>query len=207
MKYNKTSILVVCILLACIFSIGYAAFSTTLKINGTGTISSTWSVGFDTSTAASHTNCTVITNKDSGKKTTCTIDTLTTSSIGATIAWGSPGDVVQLSARVVNSGTLNANVSMSARNYLTSNTSSACTNVTTTANYDQYNAAGTGSRGSDVTLGATATNVGPVKILNSSTTSTYNYGMYYITFTYNSSATSAAGSCTFTGTLTATQTS
>lgn len=199
MKDKKILIILVITGLLILMTAGYAAFSTTLKINGTGTISSTWKVEFDTTTT--NTKCTV-TSKDTGKPTTCTLGTLTASNIAAAIAWGSPGDVVTITARVLNKGTLNANVNMSAKMALTSSATTACTNTTTTANYTSYNASGTASSGTAKTINATAQTVGPVSILSHAT---YNYGIYTITITYNAAATAAAGACTFTGTLTATQ--
>lgn len=202
MKYKKESILVVCILLVCIFSIGYAAFSTTLKINGTGTISSTWNVHFDTGTT--NTTCTV-SSKDSGTPSTCT-PTRAANTVTAAIKFASPGDVVTLKVRVLNEGSLNATHSLAAKLYLTSSTSTACTNVTATGNYTSYNASGTASNGTAVTLGTSNKTIGPVTVLNKTSNATYHYADYTFVFTYNSSATAAAGACTFIATGAATQT-
>ena len=200
---NKNILIGALIVAILTLSLSFAAFSTTLKVNGTGTISSTWGVSIDTTTA--NTKCTVV-SKDSGKPTTCTVGTLTASQATATIAWASPGDVVTLTVRVKNTGTLNANVALSSRLYLTSSASTACTNVTATGNYTQYVAAGTATNGTAKAIGTTATSIGTAKILNSTTTSTYNYAVFTFVFTYAASATSGAGACTFTSTLTATQT-
>ncbi len=198
MKDKKVLLILVCTAVLVLMSVAFAAFSQTLKINGTGTISSTWKVELDTDTA--NTKC-VVTSKDSANPTTCST-TLSTSAFTASIGWASPGDYVTITARVKNGGTLNANASMSAKIGLTSAASSACTNTTATANYTQYAADGTTTSGTAKTLTATAQTIGPVKVLSHAT---YNYGIYTIVITYNASSTGAAGACTFTGTVTATQ--
>lgn len=199
MKDKKVLLILVCTAALVLMSVVFAAFSTTLKINGTGTISSTWKVELDTDTK--NTKC-VVTSKDSSKPTTCNVTALTTSALTAGIDWASPGDAVTITARVLNKGTLKANASMAAKIALTSNASSACTNTTATANYTQYASSGTATNGTAKTLNATAQTIGPMTIL---TDATYNYGIYTITITYNASSTGAAGACTFTGNITATQ--
>lgn len=199
MKDKKVLLILVCTAVLVLMSVAFAAFSQTLEINGTGTISSTWKVELDTDTA--NTKCTV-SSKDSANPTTCNVTALSTSALTANISWASPGDSATITARVKNGGTLNANASMSAKIGLTSAASSACTNTTATANYTQYAADGKTTSGTAKTLTATAQTIGPMKVLSHAT---YNYGIYTIVITYNASSTGAAGACTFTGTVTATQ--
>jgi len=201
MKDKKVLLILVCTAVLVLMSVVFAAFSTNLTINGTGTISSTWKVEMDTDSA--NTKCTV-TSQDTSKPTTCSVTSLTTTSLTAGIDWASPGDVVTITARVKNLGTLDANATMSATMAATSG-GGACANTTVTANYTQYVAAGTATNGTSKTVTNTAVSVGPVKILNKNTTSTYNYGIYTVTITYNKTATSQAGACTFTGNIVATQ--
>lgn len=201
MKDKKVLLILVCTAVLVLMSVVFAAFSTNLTINGTGTISSTWKVEMDTDSA--NTKCTV-TSQDTSKPTTCSVTSLTTTSLTAGIDWASPGDVVTITARVKNLGTLDATTTMNAK-MVTTGATTACANTTVTANYTQYAAAGTATNGTSKTVSNTAVSVGPVKILNKNTTSTYNYGIYTVTITYNASATSQAGACTFTGNIVATQ--
>lgn len=184
-----------------LMAVAFAAFSTSLKINGSASIDSNWNVSWDTSNITCN-----VTSEDSDKLSTCTL-TKGESTISATMGWASPGDVITLTARVHNEGSLNASHKVSAKYHLTSAASSACTNVTATGKYTSYNASGTATNSTAVTLGTTAKDVGPMTILNKTSNATYHYGVYTFTFTYNASATTAAGSCTFTATGAATQTS
>lgn len=190
MKGNKTTTIILAIAAVFVLSVAYAAFSTSISITGSGNIGSTWNVGFDTT----NTTCTATTTKDSGKPSTCTLSTKNATSIVGSMAWGSPGDVITLTVRVKNSGTLKASHSVSAKYYLTSNSSTACTNVSATGNYTVGTTSGTAQ-----TLGTSAKTIGPM------TLSASGYGVYTFVFTYSASATSAAGSCTFTASGNATQ--
>lgn len=200
MKSNKITTIILLVAAIFVLSVAYAAFSTSLSITATGNIDSTWSVSWDTSNIT----CTATTTKDSGKPSTCTL-TKGESSISATMAWGSPGDVITLIARVHNEGSLNASHSVSAKYHLTSSASTACTNVTATGKYTSYNASGTASNGTPQTLGTSAKTIGPMTILNKTNNATYHYGVYTFVFTYSSSATTGAGACTFTASGSATQ--
>ena len=200
MKGNKTTTIILAIAAVFVLSVAYAAFSTSLSITGSGTIGSTWNVSWDTSNIT----CTATTTKDSGKPSTCSV-TKGESSISATIAWGSPGDVITLVARVHNEGSLNASHSVSAKYYKTGATTTACSNVSATGKYTSYNASGTASNSSATTLGTSAKTIGPMTILNKTNNSTYHYGVYTFVFTYSASATGDAGACTFTASGNATQ--
>ena len=178
----------------------YAAFSTNVSITGSGSISSTWNVGFD---SPQYIKCEA-TSKDSGKPSTCSLN-VGTSTITAAMGFASPGDVIKLSIPVVNWGSLNASTSMIAKMALTSNANSTCTNVTSYGYTISLDANGNGSTSTKKTLTTSNQTIGPVTILNKASY-TYCWGHYIFEFTYNSSATTAAGTCTFTGTLTATQT-
>ena len=79
---NKNILIGALIVAILTLSLSFAAFSTTLKVNETGTISSTWGVAIDTATV----------------NTKCTVGTLTTSQATATIAWTFPCNVVTLTA-------------------------------------------------------------------------------------------------------------
>lgn len=99
----KTNNILMGVLVAVIAVMGvaFAAFSTTLNINGTATISSTWNVTFAQGT------CTNTTQKDSGKKSEGTVSVSgTTATITANMA--SPGDVLTCTIIAKNEGTLDA---------------------------------------------------------------------------------------------------
>ena len=187
-RNNKTMIMVLMVAAVFVLSVAYAAFSTSLKINGSASISSTWNVGWDTANIT----CTPTSN-DSVKKTTCSVGTKTATDVVATISWASPGDEVVLTVPVKNTGSLAATHTMQAYYYLTSNVSTACTNVSALVSY-------TGMTGNSIEVGPTGKTIGPVSLAASTGTATYT-----IRFVYNSSASSGAGSCTFRASGAATQ--
>ena len=197
---NRKSIIIISFVTIFFITIVYAAFSTNVSITGSGSISSTWNVGFD---SPQFITCEV-TSKDSGKPSTCSLN-VGTSTITAAMGFASPGDVIKLSIPVVNWGSLNASTSMIAKMALTSNANSTCTNVTSYGYTISLDANGNGSTSTKKTLTTSNQTIGPVTILNK-TSYTYCWAHYIFEFTYNSSATTAAGACTFTGTLTAVQT-
>ena len=99
----KTNNIVMGVLVAVIAVMGvaFAAFSTTLNINGTATISSSWKVTFTAGT------CTNTTQKDSGKASTGTVSVNgTTATVVANMA--SPGDVLTCTVIAKNEGSLAA---------------------------------------------------------------------------------------------------
>lgn len=188
MKNNKVTVMILMVAAVFVLSVAYAAFSASLKINGSASISSTWNVGWDTANIA----CTA-TSKDSAKKTTCSVGTKTATNVVATISWASPGDEVTLTVPVKNTGSLAATHSMLAKWYTTSSTSTQCANVDALVTY-------TGNTGSSIEVGPTGKTIGPVSLAASTGAATYT-----VRFVYVSNAASAAGSCTFTATGAATQ--
>ncbi len=195
MKNNKI-ILVVFLGMVCLLGISYAAFSQNLTVNGTGNIASTWKVEIDTTNSS----CSV-TSKDSSLATVASVSK-TTTTFSTTIKWASPGDVVTCDVRVKNSGTLDAKVAMTGvKLYTTSSTSTACANVTATAQGTPYTGttAGTKVPASPVTITASGVTVGTLTVTHG------NYAIFTFKFTYSSTATTAAGTCTFTTTTKATQ--
>ena len=97
MKIKKIIIGVLC-LVVCIMAIGFAAFSTTLNINGTSSIQSNWSVVFTNIQELSKTNGVTINNPPTASGTTATFD----------VSLESPGDSIEYQITVANQGTLDA---------------------------------------------------------------------------------------------------
>lgn len=99
---KKGNIVTIILVIAVVFmTVALAAFTTTLNINGTATISSDWNVSFVAGT------CTNTIQKDSGKPSTGTISVNgTTATVVADMA--SPGDVLECTVKVQNLGTLAA---------------------------------------------------------------------------------------------------
>jgi len=100
MKSNNI-IMGVLVAVIAVMGVAFAAFSTTLNINGTATISSEWNVSFEAGT------CSNTTQKDSGKASTGTVSVSgTTATVVANMA--SPGDVLTCTVKAKNNGTLAA---------------------------------------------------------------------------------------------------
>ena len=103
-KKKNSSFVVIALLLIVTISVGYAALSTTLNINGTSTIkTNTWDVHFanvktTTNTGATVTKAPTITE---GKTTEVTYN----------VALNKPGSVYEFTVDVVNSGTIDAKTS------------------------------------------------------------------------------------------------
>ena len=103
-KKKNSSFVVIALLLIVTISIGYAALSTTLNINGTSTIKTqTWDVHFanvkaTTTTGATVTKAPTITE---GKTTEVTYN----------VALNQPGSVYEFTVDVVNGGTIAAKTS------------------------------------------------------------------------------------------------
>ena len=201
MRNSKTVIMIVMIVAVFVLSVAYAAFSTSLKINGTGSVASTWSV------ALANASCSATTTKDSGKPSTCTAS-ISGNVLTATVGFASPGDVLTLTFDIVNNGTLNATSSLLAKMYTTAATSTNCGNVTTKGKVKPYTSGGAGTESSLTTITYAGQTIGPTTIISKSASTSYNKASYTFTFTYNSSATGTtpAAGCTFTGTATITQT-
>lgn len=97
MKDKKILMWVLCGLI-CIMSVGYAAFSTQLKINGTASIESNWSIEFTKIEQISKTSGVTITSTPTASGTTATFN----------VDFKSPGDTIEYKVTVENKGTLNA---------------------------------------------------------------------------------------------------
>lgn len=201
MRNNKTMIMFLMIAAVFVLSVAYAAFSTSLKINGTGSVASTWNIHF------ANAACSATTTKDSGKPSTCTAS-ISGNVLTATVGFASPGDVLTLTFDIVNDGTLHASASLLAKMYLNSGTTVNCINVTTKGKVKPYTTSGAGTESALTTITHAGQTIGPTKIISKSSSTSYNKASYTFTFTYNSSATDNAGSavgCTFKGTATVTQ--
>lgn len=97
MKDKKVLVWVLCGLI-CVMAVGYAAFSAQLKINGTASIESNWSVVFTKIEEISKTSGVTITNTPTASGTTATFN----------VDFKSPGDTIEYKVTVENKGTLNA---------------------------------------------------------------------------------------------------
>ena len=97
MREKKIIIGVMCSLI-CIMAIAFAAFSTTLNINGTSSIESNWKVVFTNIQELSKTNGVTINNTPTASGTTATFD----------VSLASPGDSIEYQITVENQGTLDA---------------------------------------------------------------------------------------------------
>ena len=97
MKQKNIVIGIMCIVV-CIMVIGFAAFSTTLSINGTSSIESNWSVVFTNIQELSKRGGVTINNAPSASGTTATFD----------VSLESPGDSIEYQITVANQGTLDA---------------------------------------------------------------------------------------------------
>ena len=100
MKQKKIIIVSLCIAV-CIMVIGFAAFSTTLNINGTSSIESNWSVEFTNIQELSKSSGVTINNAPTASGTTATFD----------VDLEKPGDAIEYQITVENSGTLDAIIS------------------------------------------------------------------------------------------------
>ncbi len=102
MKRNNNNIIMIAlVVIALVMGIAYAAFATTLNINGTAEIKSTWDIRFEAGT------CTPTVTKDSGKASSGTISVQgTTATVTASMA--SPGDKLSCTVTAKNYGTLAA---------------------------------------------------------------------------------------------------
>ncbi len=102
-KKKNTQIFVIAILsVALLFmSAGFAAFASTLNINGTTTVkANTWSVHYVTNSYAETTG-----------SVAATAHNLTTTDFTFTVTLDKPGDFYEATANVINDGTFNANMS------------------------------------------------------------------------------------------------
>ena len=103
-KKKNSSFLVIALLLIVTISIGYAALSTTLNINGTSTIKTqTWDVHFA--------NVKVTTNTGATVTKAPTITEGKTTEVTYNVALNQPGSVYEFTVDVVNGGTIAAKTS------------------------------------------------------------------------------------------------
>ena len=100
LKMKKIITITMCSLI-CIMAIGYAAFATNLKINGTANITSTWKVLFTKIEEASKTSGVTITSAPTAEVTNATFN----------VDLKSPGDKIIYKITVANQGTLDAIIS------------------------------------------------------------------------------------------------
>ncbi len=122
-KKKNSSFVVIALLLIVTISIGYAALSTTLNINGTSTIkTNTWDVHFA--------NVKVTTNTGATVTKAPTITEGKTTEVTYNVALNQPGSVYEFTVDVVNGGTIAAKTS--ATPTLGGNTQTAIVNYTVT---------------------------------------------------------------------------
>ena len=122
-KKKNSSFVVIALLLIVTISIGYAALSTTLNINGTSTIkTNTWDVHFA--------NVKVTTNTGATVTKAPTITEGKTTEVTYNVALNQPGSVYEFTVDVVNGGTIAAKTS--AAPTLGGNTQTAIFNYTVT---------------------------------------------------------------------------
>ena len=103
-KKKNSSFVVIALLLIVTISIGYAALSTTLNINGTSTIKTqTWDVHFE--------NVKVTTNSGATVTKKPTITDGKTTEVTYNVALNQPGSVYEFTVDVVNGGSIAAKTS------------------------------------------------------------------------------------------------
>lgn len=107
MKDSKNLVIGMLCAVICIMAVAYAAFSTTLTINGTASISSTWKVAIDSVSCPTKTPATGGAANSVTATATKDSDTLATITMGFT----QPGDSATCTVIYKNSGTLDANLS------------------------------------------------------------------------------------------------
>ena len=106
-KTNNKKVIAIGMILLLVISIGYAALSTNLTINGTANISATsWNIYFD--------NVQVTTGSVTGDKVTTapTVEANSTSTVALTytVTLDEPGDFYEFTVDVVNGGTIDAKI-------------------------------------------------------------------------------------------------
>ncbi|MBQ9011542.1 MAG: hypothetical protein IJ093_02715, partial [Bacilli bacterium] len=116
MEKRKQKNLIIGSLLAVllVMTIGYAAFSTNLIINGTSSINSNWCVGFDSTKTTAYTATagitggTVPTGSMTYSGSTCQTSYKTNASLSATFL--QPGDKIVYTLTIANKGSLDASI-------------------------------------------------------------------------------------------------
>ena len=156
---GKKLIILFLVFAACSLGIGYAALSTTLKINGTGNIDTTWKID--------------ITNYYCNQDTTITMSGTT---FNVAVDFSNKSDTL-CTVAFKNSGTLKAKVNIDAAFYKSSSTSTDCPNATVWI----YGWANNSSNSTIVTIAKTKTQWSSPLTLNPNET-----GGIYINFRYDS---------------------
>lgn len=110
MRDSKNLVIGLLCAVVCIMAVAYAAFSTTLEINGTATISSTWNVKITDITCQAHPVAGgVVAPEEGGKPTAATYSfSATTATFG--MKFYQPGDWAECDVTITNAGDLNAKV-------------------------------------------------------------------------------------------------
>lgn len=166
-KTKRNSTIIVLLVLIIAIAVGYAAFQTTLTINGTVGSNATWDVKF-TDAKLIDGDGNVITNNslNSVSKT----DTAVTANV--TLAY--PGDAVKLQTVITNGGTLDARLTS-----VNVNTDSLGSELTVTP--------ATHTQGSVLAHGQSCTNEFVIQWKPSSTAASAS-GSFKVTFTYDQDA-------------------
>lgn len=103
MKDNKNIVIGLLCTVLCVMAVAYAAFSTSLEINGTATISSTWNV------AIQDIQCTTEKGNPNGVNITApTVKGQGTTSAEIGVSFNQPGDKMTCKVIIANNGTLEA---------------------------------------------------------------------------------------------------
>ena len=158
-KQKSKKILVIAIALLLLISVGYAALSTTLTINGTANIAATsWKVYF--------TNLNVTTGSVSGANVTTAPSipsgSTSTTALTYTVTLEKPGDFYEFTVDVKNGGTINAKI---ADNGITNSTLTAAQDIL--ANYTVTYSDGTAIQAGDKLskLGQTISGIGDTRTI------------------------------------------
>lgn len=103
MKDNKNIVIGLLCTILCVMAAAYAAFSTSLEVNGTATISSTWNV------AIQDIQCTTEKGNTNGVNITApTVTGQGTTSAQVGVSFNQPGDKMTCTVYIANNGTLEA---------------------------------------------------------------------------------------------------
>ncbi len=117
-RVNKNYVIAALLSIVCIMGVGYAAFATSLTINASSSIDSTWSVKYDTTATTAY----VVTNgigDTTGPNTTPSVSntdaimSITDSVATLTAKLYQPGDKIVYTLTIRNEGTLKAGLSKS----------------------------------------------------------------------------------------------
>jgi len=107
MKDSKNLVIGMLCAVVCIMAVAYAAFSTTLEINGTASISSSWGVRIVEGPSCTKTSKATADASD----VTATVSRVSDSLATITMAFAQPGDTATCTIEYENYGSLNATLS------------------------------------------------------------------------------------------------